>query len=85
MKENGFWKQVFSGANGYASSKRILGAFCLLVCAGTIVYLAVTSKDSDNVKDLIEMLMGVSALLLGISSVTGIWKKAPTNKDENNG
>jgi hypothetical protein len=29
--------------------------------------------------------MGVSALLLGISSVTGIWKKPPTNKDNNNG
>ena len=79
-----FWKQVFSGANGVASSKRILGAFCLLVCTATIVYLAITSKDSDNVKELLEMLMGVSALLLGISSVTGIWKKYPTNKEKYN-
>ena len=85
MKEIGFWKQVFSGSNGVASSKRILGAFCLLVCTGIITYLAITQKDSDNVKDLIELLIGISALLLGISSVTGIWKKSPTNKDNNNG
>ena len=84
MKEIGFWKQVFSGSNGVASSKRILGAFCLLVCTGIITYLAITQKDSDNVKELLEMLMGVSALLLGISSVTGIWKKYPTNKEKYN-
>jgi hypothetical protein len=78
-KDKSFWREVFSGANGIASSKRILGAFCLLVCTATIVYLAIESKDSDNVKDLIELLMGVSALLLGISSVTGIWKKTPPN------
>lgn len=80
-KENrNFWREVFSGANGIASSKRILGAFCLLVCTATIVYLAISSKDSDNVKDLLELLMGVSALLLGISSVTGIWKNKSNDK-----
>ena len=87
MSENNksFWREVFSGANGIASSKRILGAFCLVVCLGLIVYLTIESKDSDNVKDLIEFMLGVSALLLGINSITGIWKKFPTKKDENNG
>ena len=83
MSENNksFWREAFSGASGYASSKRILGAFCLLVCVGLIVFLTITSKDSNNVKDLIELLIGVSALLLGINSITGIWKKLPTNND----
>lgn len=79
-KDRNFWREVFSGANGIASSKRILGAFCLLICTGTIVYLAIESKDSDNVKDLLELLMGVSALLLGISSITGIWKNNSRKK-----
>lgn len=86
MNNNNFWKQVFSGANGYASSKRVLGGLCLLICMAVIIYLAIESKDSDNVKDLLEMMIGVSALLLGISSVTGIWKKIPKdnkNNDEN--
>jgi hypothetical protein len=82
MDNNNFWRQVFSGANGYASSKRILGAFCLLVCVGLIIYLAIVSKDSDNVKNLIEMMMGVSALLLGINSVTSIWRKSPEKKSK---
>lgn len=81
MSENNksFWREAFSGANGIASSKRILGAFCLVVCLGLIVYLTIESKDSDNVKDLIEFMLGVSALLLGINSITGIWKKSPSN------
>ena len=70
-----FFKQLFSGATGHISSKRVLGAICLLTCMGVIIYLAVQSKDSDNVKSLLEMMIGVSALLLGISSVTSIWKK----------
>lgn len=80
MNNDNFWRQVFSGANGYASSKRILGAFCLLACMGVIIYLAIVSKDSDNVKNLIEMMMGVSALLLGINSVTSIWRKTSSSK-----
>ena len=81
-----FFKQLFSGSTGYASSKRVLGAICLLTCMGVIIYLAIQSKDSDNVKSLLEMMIGVSALLLGISSVTSIWKKIPNsnNNDKKN-
>lgn len=79
---NEFFKQLFSGATGHISSKRVLGAICLLTCMGVIIYLAVQSKDSDNVKSLLEMMIGVSALLLGISSVTSIWKKIPNSNDD---
>lgn len=81
-----FFKQLFSGATGHISSKRVLGAICLLTCMGVIIYLAIQSKDSDNVKSLLEMMIGVSALLLGISSVTSIWKKIPNsnNNDKKN-
>jgi len=77
-----FFKQLFSGATGHISSKRVLGAICLLTCMGVIIYLAVQSKDSDNVKSLLEMMIGVSALLLGISSVTSIWKKIPNSNND---
>lgn len=80
MDNNNFWKQVFSGANGYASSKRVLGGLCLLICMAVIIYLAIESKDSDNVKDLLEMMIGVSALLLGINSVTSIWRKTSSSE-----
>lgn len=77
-----FFKQLFSGATGHISSKRVLGAICLLTCMGVIIYLAVQSKDSDNVKSLLEIMIGVSALLLGISSVTSIWKKIPNSNND---
>lgn len=77
-----FTKLAFS-ENGDPSSKRILGALYLTTCLGIIVYLAVTRGDTEHVCNLVEMMIGVSGLLLGISSVTGIWKQPPTNNKNN--
>ena len=93
-KENqhSFWKSVFS-EHGIPSSKRVLGAFMILVCLGLIVFLAIMSALNatepegicpDNIKELINLIMILASSLLGISSITGIWREreSKNNKEE---
>ena len=67
-------KDIFSGANGHLSSKRVLGAIVLLGCLGIVIAEAIVEGITDNIKDLIEILIITSTALLGITSVTSIWK-----------
>lgn len=87
MKSNEFWRTVFS-EQGSPSSKRVLGAFMIVICLGLIVFLAITSAISavepkdicpDNIKNLIELILILASSLLGISSITGIWKSNSGN------
>lgn len=89
-EDNNFWRSVFS-EKGRPSSKRVLGAFMILVCLGLIVFLAVMSAISatkpeeicpDNIKDLINLIMILASSLLGISSVTEIWKNRGSKTKE---
>ena len=74
-KENSNFKEIFCGSNGHLSSKRVLGAIVLLVCLGVVVAEAVKEGITDNIKSLIEILIITSTALLGITSVTSIWKQ----------
>jgi hypothetical protein len=81
-EDNNFWRSVFS-EKGNPSSKRVLGAFMIIICLGLIVFLAIMSALNaktpegicpDNIKHLIELILILASSLLGISSITGIWK-----------
>lgn len=80
-----FIKEVFSGANGIASSKRIIGGLSMLVILGCTIYLVITEGCSENVENLLQTLIVTSCGLLGVSSVTSIWKnnKTTINNKEN--
>ncbi len=89
-EDSNFWRSVFS-EQGRPSSKRVLGAFMILVCLGLIVFLAIMSAISatepegicpDNIKDLINLIMILASSLLGISSVTEIWKNRGSKTKE---
>lgn len=74
MKDQGFFRQLVSGANGIISSKRVMGMLILVVCLICIIYLVVSEGGSGVVENLLQTAMVMAASLLGISSVTSIWK-----------
>jgi len=69
------FKEIFCASNGYLSSKRVLGAIVLLGCLGIVIGEAIVEGVTDNIKSLIEVLIITSTALLGITSVTSIWKQ----------
>lgn len=74
MKNKGFFRQLVSGANGIVSSKRVMGILVLLVCLACIIYLVIAEGGTGVVENLLQTGMVMAASLLGISSVTSIWK-----------
>lgn len=66
--------------NGRPSSKRLYGGIGwmtvqLCVIAATVLSLCLTQELSYIIKDLLEMDLIVSASLLGLSTITGIFGK----------
>lgn len=67
-----FIKQMFTSHSGI-SSKRICGVLGWLVCLGVLIYCTITVVQAPLMIDTVLLCcMG----LLGIDSVTGIWKKS---------
>lgn len=67
-------KEILSGESGHLSSKRVLGAIVLLTCLICVVIQAAKEGVTDNITTLFEWLIITSTTLLGITSVTSIWK-----------
>ena len=74
MKTNNF-KEIISGENGKLSSKRIMGTVVLVICLICTSWLVYKEGGTQVVENLLQTLMIMAAALLGISSVTSIWKK----------
>lgn len=68
-----FLREVFS-ENGVGSSKRILGTLMLIVCLVCVVYLVFKEGGTSVVENILITTTAVGAGLLGLSSVTSIWK-----------
>lgn len=69
--------------NGQPSSKRVLGCLMILVILGLLIAFTAGEGCTDNVKDIIELVIITAGALLGISSVTSIWKGGSGTKVEN--
>lgn len=82
MKEQkpGILKDILSGENGHLSSKRVLGAIVLIACLIFCIIEGAREGITDNIKELFEILIITSTALLGITSITGIWKGGKTSK-----
>ena len=74
MKFSAILKQIVSGENGQISSKRVMGMIMCLVCLGCIIYLSIHDGGTLVVENLLQTTLITAASLLGISSVTGIWR-----------
>lgn len=69
-----FWREIFS-ENGIGSSKRIVGTLSMLVALGCIVYLTITEGCTNCVEGLLQVLIITACSLLGLSSITNIFKQ----------
>ena len=74
MKFGTIIKQMVSGENGQISSKRVMGIIMSFVCLGCIIYLTVHEGGTLVVENLLQTALIMAASLLGISTVTGIWR-----------
>ena len=68
-----FFIEVFS-EQGIGSSKRIVGSITLLVVLGCIIYLTITGGCTNCVENLLQTSIIAACSLLGVSSITSIWK-----------
>ena len=83
-KKTSFWLEVLSDSPaGTLSSKRVIGAFVLLICMGCIVYLVITEGGTSVVEGLIQTSLIMAGALLGISSITRIWSDKGNNTTNN--
>lgn len=80
--KNSSFKEIFCASNGHLSSKRVLGAIVLLVCLSVVVFEACIEGVTDNIKSLLEVLIITSTALLGITSITNIWKQGKVTKSK---
>lgn len=82
-------KDIFLGAfseNGIGSAKRIIATLIITGVMFCTVWSCVVYGMTDNVKSVIETEILTAGGLLGITSVTNIWKKQqpPSQDDCNN-
>ena len=68
-----WFREAFS-EKGIGSAKRLIGAFICVVSMGCIVYLTIKNGAVPIVEDLLQTSMIVGASLLGLYSITSIWK-----------
>lgn len=81
-KKVGILRETFSASSGHLSSKRILGGIVLMACLIFCIVQGAREGMTDNIKDLFEILIITSTALLGITSVTSIWKGRVATKNE---
>lgn len=68
-------KEIISGENGRLSSKRVMGIIIISICLMCTCWLVWNEGGTQVVENLLQTLMIMAAALLGISSVTSIFKK----------
>ncbi len=71
MKIGQICKSILSSSSGSISSKRLCGIIGWLVCLGIGIYCTINVIQAPM---LIDSILIGSAALLGVDSVTGIWK-----------
>lgn len=72
------FKEVLIGAfceNGIGSAKRIIGVIIIIGVMFCTVWSCVNYGMIDNVKSVIETEIITAGGLLGITSITNIWRK----------
>lgn len=67
---------------GVPSSKRVLGGLIVVCCLAFTGWSVMTDGMTDNNKSVIEIEIVTAGTLLGVSSVTSIWKDSEKRKDD---
>lgn len=72
-------REIFSGANGKLSAKRVIGGFSMLVALGCTIYLTVRDGSTNVVENLLMTTLISSISLLGLPAVTSVWGGSKLN------
>ena len=76
-----WWREVFS-EKGIGSAKRVAGAFITFISMGCITYLTITAGPIMIVENLLQTSLITGAALLGLYSITSIWKNGSMSVGE---
>jgi len=80
-------REIFSGANGKLSAKRVIGGIAMAIALGCTIYLVIRDGSNSVVENLLMTIFITSVSLLGLPAVTGIWgsSKISVSKSEEEG
>lgn len=76
MKRQNIFREIFSGANGILSAKRVVGGIGMFVALSSIIYLVVVDRSNEVVENLLTTVIILSASLLGLPAITGVFGKS---------
>lgn len=66
-------REIFSGANGKLSAKRVIGGFAMFVALTCTTILVFRDGSNTVVENLLMTIFITSVSLLGLPAITGIW------------
>ena len=69
-------KEIFSGANGKLSAKRTIGGVAMTVALISTIYLVIVDRSNEVVENLLTTILILSASLLGLPAITGVFGKS---------
>lgn len=75
-------REIFSGANGKLSAKRVIGGIAMAVALTCTIILVFRDGSNDVVENLLMTIFITSVSLLGLPAVTGIWKNSKVEVGE---
>lgn len=82
VKFGNIMREIFSGANGKLSSKRTIGGVAMAVALASTIYLVVVDRSNEVVENLLTTILILSASLLGLPAITGVFGKSQINSME---
>lgn len=80
MTTKQFLKSIFLNQPGSISSKRICGVIGWFICLGILIYCTIMVIQAPV---MIDSIVIASTTLLGVDSITNIWKR-PKDPPEDN-
>lgn len=72
-------REIFSGANGKLSAKRVIGGIAMAIALGCTIYLVIRDGSNSVVENLLMTIFITSVSLLGLPAVTGVWGNSKIN------
>ena len=80
MKKN-ILREIFSGANGKLSAKRVIGGVAMVVALGCTIALVIRDGSNNVVENLLMTIFITSVSLLGLPAITGVWGSSKIQVD----
>ena len=85
MRKN-ILREIFSGANGKLSAKRVIGGVAMAVALGCTIALVIRDGSNGVVENLLMTIFITSVSLLGLPAITSVWGNSkiqvPGTKEE---